>query len=56
MEFSVIFVTKNSNNFLKTRFWKEESVESMVTLEGLPFNSSMISFQNNVICCIHLTL
>jgi hypothetical protein len=28
----------------KTRFWKEKSVENVVTLEGLPFNSSMISF------------
>ncbi len=56
MEFSVIFVTENSNNFLKTRFWKEKSVESMVTLEGLPLNSSMISFQNNVICCVYPTL
>jgi hypothetical protein len=25
-------------------FWKEKSVENVVTLEGLPFNSSMISF------------
>ncbi len=25
-------------------FWKEKSVENMVTFEGLPFNSSMISF------------
>jgi hypothetical protein len=28
----------------KTRFWKEKSVENVVTLEGLPFNSSMTSF------------
>jgi hypothetical protein len=32
------------NKFQKTRFWKEKSVENMVTLEGLPFNSSMVSF------------
>jgi len=31
-------------NSKKTRFWKEKSVENVVTLEGLPFNSSMISF------------
>jgi hypothetical protein len=30
--------------FIKTRFWKEKSVENMVTLKGLPFSSSMISF------------
>ncbi len=30
--------------FLKTKFWKEESVEDVVTLKDLPFNSTMISF------------
>jgi hypothetical protein len=40
----VISATENSNKFQKTRFWKEKSVENVVTLEGLPFNSSMISF------------
>ncbi len=30
--------------FQKTRFWKEKSVENEITLEGLPFDSSMISF------------
>jgi hypothetical protein len=39
----VVFVAKNSNKFQKSRFLKEKSVEDMVTLEGLPFNSSMIS-------------
>jgi hypothetical protein len=34
----------NSNKFQKTRFWKEKSVQNVVTLEGLPFDSSMISF------------
>jgi hypothetical protein len=31
-------------NFKKTKYSKEKSVENVVTLEGLPFNSSMISF------------
>jgi hypothetical protein len=31
--FKVIFVTENSNKFPKTRFWKEKSVEDVVTLE-----------------------
>jgi cell division protein FtsB len=44
IDFKVIFATENSNKFQKTRFWKEKSVENMVTLEGLLFNSSMISF------------
>jgi hypothetical protein len=44
IDFKMISVTKNSNKFPKTRFWEEKSVEDMVTLEGLPLNSSMISF------------
>jgi hypothetical protein len=40
----MIYAAENSNKFPKTRFWKEKSVENVVTLEGLPFNSSMISF------------
>jgi hypothetical protein len=31
-------------NSKKTRFWKEKSAENVVTLESLPFKSSMISF------------
>jgi hypothetical protein len=42
----VIFATENSNKFQKIRFWKEKLVENVITLEGLPFNSSMISFHN----------
>jgi hypothetical protein len=41
----MIFAAENSNKFQKTRFWKERAVENAVTLEVLPFNSSMISFQ-----------
>jgi hypothetical protein len=44
IDFEMNFVVENSNKFQKTRFWKEKSVENLVTLEGLPFNSSMISF------------
>jgi len=44
MEFLVIFVIIASNKFLKNRFWKENLVENMFTVEGLPFNSSMILF------------
>jgi hypothetical protein len=44
IDFKMIFVAENSNKFKKTRFWKEKSVENVVTLEGFPFNSSMISF------------
>jgi hypothetical protein len=44
IDFLVISAAENSNKFQKTRFWKEKSVENMITLEDLPFNSSMISF------------
>jgi hypothetical protein len=40
----VISAAENSNKFQKTRFWKEKSFENVVTLEGLPFDLSMISF------------
>ncbi len=32
IDFKVIFVGENSNKFQKTRFWKEKSVEDVVTL------------------------
>jgi hypothetical protein len=44
IDLKAISDAENSNKFLKTRFWKETSVENVLTLEGLPFNSSMISF------------
>jgi hypothetical protein len=37
----VISVTENSNKLQKTMFWKDKAVKNMVTLEGLPFKSSM---------------
>ncbi len=32
IDFYAISAAKNSNKFQKTRFWKEKSVEDMVTL------------------------
>jgi hypothetical protein len=32
IDFKVISVAENSNKFQKTRFWKEKSVEDVVTL------------------------
>jgi hypothetical protein len=32
IDFKVIFVAESSNKFQKTRFWKEKSVEDVVTL------------------------
>jgi hypothetical protein len=41
IDFKVISAAaENSNKFQKTRFRKAKSVESVVTLEGLPFNTS----------------
>jgi hypothetical protein len=39
IDFKVISAAENSSKLQKTRFWKEKSVENVVTLEGLPFNS-----------------
>jgi len=44
IDLKMIYVVENSNKFQKTMFWKEKSIEIVVTLEGLPFNSTMISF------------
>ncbi len=43
-DFKVISAPENSTKFQKTRLWKEKSFEDVITLEDLPFNSSMISF------------
>jgi len=32
IDLKVIFAAENSNNFQKIRFWKEKSVEAVVTL------------------------
>jgi hypothetical protein len=42
IDFQVISAAENSNKIQKTRFWKEKSVENVIALEGLPFNSRMI--------------
>ncbi len=44
IDLKVISAAENLNKFQKPRFWKEKSVENMVTLEGLLFNSSMITY------------
>jgi hypothetical protein len=44
IDFKVISRAENSNKVENTKFWMEKSVENVVTLKGLPFNSSMISF------------
>jgi hypothetical protein len=41
---SRISATENSNKFQKTRFWKEKSVENVVTLEALSFKHELYAF------------
>jgi hypothetical protein len=41
IDFKVISATENSNKFQKTRFWKEKSVEDVVTL-GPRANATLI--------------
>ncbi len=43
-----ISATGNSNKFQKTRFCQEKSVEDVVTLECLPFNSS-----KGIVMCLY---
>jgi hypothetical protein len=42
----LISATENSNKFPKTRFWKEKSVENVITLEGftVQFNHHFLSY------------
>jgi hypothetical protein len=42
IDFKVIFVTENSNKFQKTRFWKEKSVEDVVTLEPMAAQAALV--------------
>jgi hypothetical protein len=37
IDFQVISAAENSNKFQKTRFWKEKSVENVITLAGFIF-------------------
>jgi hypothetical protein len=40
IDLKMISIAENSNKFTNTRFWKENSIEDVVTLECLAFNSS----------------
>jgi hypothetical protein len=39
IDFKVIFASENSSKFQKTRFWKEISVENVVTLGPMAHRS-----------------
>jgi hypothetical protein len=46
------FAAENSNKFQKTRFWKENSVENVVTL-GPTAQAKLIVEINNYTRCLH---
>ncbi len=50
IDFQVISAAENSNKIPKTRFWKEKSVEDVVTLEGLSFKHELYVFIDTDIC------
>jgi hypothetical protein len=43
----VISTAENSNKFQKPRFWKEKSVEDVVTL-GPPAQATLVSMKNHI--------
>ncbi len=45
IDFKVISAPENSNKFQKTRFWKEKSVEDVVTL-GLMAQATLVTIVN----------
>ncbi len=45
IDFSVISAAESSNKFPKTRFWKEKSVEDVVTL-GLTAQATLVDMKN----------
>jgi hypothetical protein len=47
IDYSVISTTKNSNKFQKTRFWREKSVEDMVTL-GPTAQATLVTIMKEV--------
>jgi hypothetical protein len=51
IDFEVISAAENSNKFQKTRFWKEKSVEYVVTL-GPMTQATLV--HNKIVILLHL--
>jgi hypothetical protein len=49
LNYRVIFATKNSNKFQKTRFWKEKSVEDIGTL-GPMAQATLVYIESAFMC------
>jgi hypothetical protein len=47
----VISAAENSNKFQKTRFWKEESVEDVVT-HGPTAQATLVYLRRKVVCFV----
>ncbi len=48
IDFKLISTAENSNKFQKVMFWKEKSVEDMVTL-GPTAQATLVCIKNNII-------
>jgi len=51
----VISATENSNKFKKTRFWKEKSVEDMVTL-GPTAQATLVDMKRQINMCLLMSM
>ncbi len=47
IDFKAISAAENSNKFQKTKFWKEKSVEDVVTLGPTP-QATLVSVKNHI--------
>ncbi len=59
IDFKGISAAENSNKFQKTRFWKEESIENVITL-GPTAQATLVPMMGQIcckaICNIHLNV
>jgi hypothetical protein len=46
-DFSVLSAAENSSKFQKTRFWKEKSVEDVVTLAPMA-QATLVFYENDI--------
>ncbi len=51
IDFEVISVPENSNKFQKIKFWKEKSVNDVVTL-GPTAQATLVDPRNKVVCFV----
>jgi hypothetical protein len=54
IDLKVISAAENSNKFQKTRFWKEKSVEEVVTLAPMAQTTLVVTTTDNLILVLIL--